>query len=126
MKWINKMILKSRCSEMVEIYRKVLISGARNSIRTELQHVGKYRVSVQNTGSVNKVAGLTLQNNKAGTQVQSVWIMYSDWIDLREQDLIKRSDGLYYEVQNLEPNGRGSPLEHMKSYLSKVENQDEL
>lgn len=126
MKPIEKLILKTCCSEKVEIYRKIIIAGSRNSTKTELKLIDCPRVSIQSTGSVNKVAGLTLQKNKAGTEVKSVWIMYSAWIDLKEQDIIKRSDGFYYEVQNLEPNGKGSPLEHMKSYLSKVDNQDEL
>lgn len=123
---IKSLIKRTGCSEKVEIYRKKIVSGFRNSTKTETFLVGKAIVSIQNTGSINKVAGLTLQDGKTGVSVNSVWVMYSEWIDLKEQDIVKRSDGFLYEVKNLEPNGRGSILEHMKSYLVRVDNQDEL
>ncbi|MCX4348362.1 MAG: hypothetical protein OSJ76_01090 [Alphaproteobacteria bacterium] len=123
---MKNLIIRTGCSEKVEIYRKKIVSGQRNSTKTETFIVGKAIVSIQNTGSIHKVAGLTLKDGKAGVSVNSVWVMYSEWIDLKEQDIIKRSDGFLYEVKNLEPNGRGSRLAHMKSYLVRVDNQDEL
>lgn len=124
--YIRNLIKKTGCSETVKIFRKKIISGNRNSTRTETSLIGTAIVSIQNAGSQNKVAGLTLQDGKAGVNVKSVWVMYSEWLDLKEQDLIEREDGFLYEIKNLEPNGRGSRLEHMKSYLVKVDNQDEL
>lgn len=125
MSHIQKMILRTGCSEKVQVYRKETIRGMRGSTKTENRLVGSPIVSIQNTGSHTKVAGLTLQDSKAGAKVTSVWVMYSEYIDLKEQDLIKRSDGFFYEINKLEPNGKDSLLEHMKSYLVRADNQDE-
>lgn len=126
MSLVKLLILCTGCSEKVEVYRKVITEGKRGSDKTEIKLITNATVSIQSTGTRNKVEGLTLQDSKAGVTIKSVWVMYSEFIDLKEHDLIKRKDGLLYEVKNLEPNGMGSTLAHMKSYLVKADNQDEL
>jgi hypothetical protein len=122
---IRNLILRTGCSETVEIYRSEETDGVRGSISTQVNKIGSVLSLVESTGTLSKVQGLTLISKHSGDKINSVYIMYSEITDMMIKDIIKRTqvDGLDYEVKDIEINGKGSPLAHMKAYLVRIDNQ---
>lgn len=131
---INDIILKSRKYENVELYRYTITQdGMGRDVRT-LNLIGTYTVSIQRTGSLNSTKGKYLTNSSAGEDVKEEWSMYSDIIDIKNMDLIKRieEDNLLYEVRSIEKqavkktklkNGNILDLSHIKTYITRLDNQ---
>lgn len=131
---INDIILKSRKYEKVELYRYTITQdGMGRDVRT-LNLIGTYTVSIQRTGSLNSTKGKSLTNSPAGEDVKEEWSMYSDIIDIKNMDLIKRieEDNLLYEVRSIEKqavkktklkNGNILDLSHIKTYITRLDNQ---
>lgn len=84
------------------------------------------KVSIQPSGSLNSVGGQQIVNTIAGKTNKIVFIVYSPKFKLEEKDLILREDGIIYEMQHVEHNGRGTLLQHDKYYIVKYDNQKVL
>lgn len=130
---INEIILKSKHYETVEVYRYSFTQDEMGRDVKTLSLIGTYVCSIQPTGSLSGVKGRTLENGHAGEDIKEVWVMYSPIIDIKNTDLVKRLDeGLFYEVRNiekrkmkptLEKNGNILDLSHIKTYISRSDNQ---
>lgn len=131
---IQEIILKSKKYESVELYRYTLTNDSMGRDIKVLSKIGTYTMSIQATGSLNKVQGLTLDNSSAGEKVNEVFVSYSPIIDIRPKDLIKRIevDSLFYEVRDIEVqkvkptrllNGNVLDLSHTKTYMTRTDNQ---
>lgn len=126
---IKPYIIRTKCGEKVEIYRRSIVKGERNSTKTAIEKINEGElVSIQSISGLQSVGGFVLIDKSSGTQINASFKMYCDIIDLKDKDIIKRieRDGLFYEVRNLETNGTGASLSHMKSYLVKADNQNVL
>lgn len=83
-------------------------------------------VTIQPSGSLNSVGGQQIVNSIAGKTGKAVYLVYSPKYKLQEKDLIVRDDGIIYEIQHVEKNGRGTILQHEKYYIVKYDNQKVL
>ena len=83
-------------------------------------------VSIQTSGSVHSVGGMEIIKNVAGKTDKSVYIVYSPRYKMQLKDLLVRNDGIIYEVQNIEHNGKGTLLQHDKYYIVEYNNQKVL
>lgn len=130
---INEIILKSKHYETVEVYRYSFSQDEMGRDVKSLSLVGSCVCSIQPTGSLRGVKGRTLENSNAGEDIKEAWVMYSPILDIKNTDLVKRlDDGLFYEVRNIEQrkmtptmqkNGNVLDLSHIKTYLSRSDNQ---
>ena len=128
---INDIILKSRHYERVEIYRYTLsVDNCGREVKS-LSQIGSVIASIQPNSSYSTVKGRGLENTHAGEKIDEGWLMYSPIIDIKNTDLVKIGD-LFYEVRNIEErkmkqtilaNGNTLDLSHIKSYLSRSDNQ---
>lgn len=128
---INDIILKSRHYERVEIYRYTLSVDERGREVKSLSKIGSVIASIQPNSSFSSVKGRGLENSSAGEKIDEGWLMYSPIVDIKNTDLVKIGD-LFYEVRNIEErkmkqtilaNGNTLDLSHIKSYLSRSDNQ---
>lgn len=131
---IMDVILKSLKYEKVELYRYTITQDIMGRDIRTLVLIGTYTMSIQPTGSQNKVQGLTLVNSPAGEKVDEVFVSYSQVIDVKTKDLIKRieEDNLFYEVRSIEvqkvnptllKNGNVLDLSHIRTYITRIDNQ---
>ena len=113
--------------EKINVYRlEEVISDNGSSRIAPILKKGGLTVSVQPSGSLNSVGGQQIVNTIAGKTNKIVYIVYSPRFKFQEKDLIVRDDGIVYEVQHAENNGRGSLLQHDKYYIVKYDNQKVL
>lgn len=109
--------------EMIHVERKQSYIKPNGSEGYEIIPIGDFKVSPQPLGTLNKVEGLTLQSSLAGNKINSVFGLYGSNIGYQEGDIITRSDGFKYELKTIEPQGIGTPMEHVKLLVVKVDNQ---
>lgn len=83
-------------------------------------------VSIQTSGSTHSVGGMEIIKDIAGKTDKSVYIVYSPRYKMQLKDLLVRNDGIIYEVQNIEHNGKGTLLQHDKYYIVEYNNQKVL
>ena len=111
--------------EMIHVVRKVAYTKPNGSEGFSETPIGDFKVSPQPLGTLNKVEGLTLQSSLAGNKLNSVFGLYGINMGYKEGDIIIRPDGLKYELKTIEPQGVGTPMEHVKLLVVKVDNQNE-
>ena len=126
---IKDVILKSKHYETVELYRYTITQDEMGRDVKSLSKIGTYTCSIQPAS----YKGKALENSPAGESVNEMWVMYSPVIDIKNTDLVKRVDeDLFYEVRNIEErkmkptilkNGNILDLSHIKSYISRSDNQ---
>lgn len=112
-------------TEMIHVVRKVAYTKPNGAEGFTEVLVGDFKVSPQPLGTLNKVEGLTLESSLAGNKLNSVFGLYGLNMGYKEGDIITRSDNLKYELQSIEPQGIGTPLEHVKLLVTKVDNQQQ-
>lgn len=113
--------------EKVNIYRfeEIITDNGSSRIAPVLQKKG-LTVSIQTTGSTHSVGGMQIINDIAGKTDKAVYIVYSPRYKMELKDLLLRNNGLVYEVQNIEHNGKGTLLQHDKYYIVEYKNQKVL
>ncbi len=91
-----------------------------------LTEIGTFQVSVQGLRSSVKIQGYALDKSLSGDAIDSIFIMYSQNIDIKAGDIIQRieRDKAFYEVAASEPKGVGTLMEHRECIIKKV-NDDE-
>ena len=112
-------------TEMIHVVRKkkIVKSNGAETFKTVL--IGDFVVSPQPLGTLNKIEGLTLESSLKGFKFNSVFGLFGVNHGYQNGDLITRSDGLVYEVKSIEPQGIGTPMEHVKLLVVKVDNQND-
>lgn len=126
---IKDVILKSKHYETVEIYRYTITQDEMGRDVKSLSKIGTHTCSVQPAS----YKGKALENSPAGESVKEMWVMYSPIIDIKNTDLVKIvGEDLFYEVRNIEErkmnptllkNGGLLDLSHIKTYISRSDNQ---
>ena len=113
--------------EKINVYRfeEVVADSGGSRIAPVLKHKD-ITVSIQASSSLNSVGGQEVVNTIAGKTNKIVYIVYSPRFKFQEKDLILRDDGIIYEIQHAENNGRGALLQHDKYYIVKYGNQKVL
>lgn len=113
--------------EKINVYRfqeKVTEKGGTKKVAKAI--VNNLTVTIQSSGSLNSVGGQQIVSSLAGKTGKAVYIVYSPSFKLQDKDLIVREDGIIYEIQHVERNGRGTILQHEKYYIVKYDNQKVL
>jgi hypothetical protein len=64
--------------------------------------------------------GRTLQASERGDNIQAVYNLYTKTA-LNIGDRVKRSNGVMFEIRNVEHNGVGTILEHYKAYITRLD-----
>lgn len=64
--------------------------------------------------------GRTLQASEKGDNIEAVYNLYAPTA-LNVGDRVKRSNGLMFEIRNIEHNGAGTILEHYKAYITRLD-----
>lgn len=77
---------------------------------------------IQTTKSQKNTGGMMFEPSERGDLVREIYNLYTD-VEVLNNQRVKRSDGLLYEIKNVEHNGKGSVLEHYKAYITRVDNQ---
>lgn len=113
--------------EKVKVYRfEEIVTDKGGTKKVPVLKKTGLTVSIQTSGSSHNVQGLAVINTIAGKTSKAVYIVYSPLYKLLEKDLILREDGVIYEVQQVENNGRGTILQHSKYYIVEYDNQKVL
>lgn len=110
-------------TETIHVERKVSYAKPNGAEGYNTITVGDFKVSPQPLGSLNKVEGLTLESSLSGNKVNSVFGLYGANVGYKEGDIITRPDTFKYELKSIEPQGIGTPMEHVKLLVVKVDNQ---
>lgn len=120
-------LIANASNEKVNIYRleEAVTDGGSSRIAPVLKK-SNLVVAVQSSGSLNSVGGQQIVNTIAGKTNKIVYLVYSPHFKLQEKDLILRADGIIYEIQHVENNGKGTLLQHDKYYIVKYDNQKVL
>lgn len=121
-------VLISRADhEKINVYRfEEIITDKGGTKKVPVSVATDLIVTVQPSGSLNSVGGQQIVNSIAGKTGKAVYLVYSPKYKLFEKDLIVRDDGIIYEIQHVEKNGRCTILEHEKYYIVKYDNQKVL
>ena len=121
-------VLISRADhEKINVYRFEEIITEKGGTKKVPVSVAKgLTVTIQPSGSLNSVGGQQIVNSIAGKTGKAVFLVYAPSFKILEKDLIVRDDGIIYEVQHVEKNGRGTILQHEKYYIVKYDNQKVL
>ena len=123
---INNLI-NITANENVKIYRyEETITDKGGTKKVPVLKKTGLTVSVQTSGSTHSVGGNSIINNIAGKTNKSVFIVYSPRFEMKIKDLLVRSNGVIYEVQEIEQNGTGTLLQHDKYYIVEYDNQKVL
>jgi hypothetical protein len=102
--------------EQVEVYSK----------RTEIKENGAQTVKWVKSDNIfcniraENSYGRTLQASEKGDNIQAVYNLYA-YTPLTVGDRIKRSNGIEFEIRNVEHNGQGTILEHYKAYITRLD-----
>ncbi len=112
-------------NESVKVQRKELTEKPDGSQSWQNQEIGNFQMSVQGIRSSVKVEGYVLNKALEGAKLDSTFICYSQNVDIKAGDIIKRTqrDKKDYEVLGTEPKGVGTILEHRVSIISRLDNQ---
>lgn len=105
-------------NENVEVYAKTTTIKPNGSESVKWELKGNILCNIQ----ANNKYGEALQTSPAGDTLTAVYNLYTR-SSLEEGQRIKRSDGILYEIRNVEHNGIKTILEHYKAYLTRVDNQ---
>lgn len=111
-------------TEMIHVVRKKKVERFNGAESYDKVLVGDFVVSPQPLGTLNKVEGMTLATTLKGFKFNSVFGLYGANKGYKVGDLVTRSDGFVYEIQSIEPQGIGTPMEHVKLLVAKVDNQN--
>lgn len=104
-------------------HENILVKRYVDDVSTE---IGTFQVSVQGLRSSVKIQGYALDKSLSGDAIDSIFIMYSQNIDIKAGDIIQRieRDKAFYEVAASEAKGVGTLMEHRECIIKKV-NDDE-
>ena len=114
----NSVLLGIQENETVEVLEKVSIDKDNGSQAITWPVKAKILCNIQ----ANNKYGEALQTSPAGDTLTAVYNLYTR-SKVEEGQRIKRSDGIIYEIRNVEHNGVRTILEHYKAYLTRVDNQ---
>lgn len=120
---INSLISMA-AHEKVKIYRyEEIITDKGGTKQVPKLVKDNLTVSIQTSGSTHSVGGNSIINDIAGKTGKKVFIVYSPRYTMKLKDLLVRKDGVIFEVQEIEQNGRGTILQHDKYYIVEYNNQ---
>lgn len=103
--------------ETVDIYEQVSIIKETGAESVSWQKIGSILCNIQADGSF----GDRLSASEQGDKIHAVYNLYTQ-SEIKGGQRVFR-DGQFYEIRNVEHNGRGTVLEHYKGYIERVENQ---
>lgn len=105
-------------NESVDVLEKTIIDKDNGSQGITWNVTKKILCNIQ----ANSKYGEALITSDAGDTLTAVYNLYTR-SKIQEGQRIKRSDGIVYEIRNVEHNGIKTILEHYKAYLTRVDNQ---
>lgn len=106
-----------RENEKVAVFEKISAIKENGSESCEWKKVKTILCNIQ----ANNKYGDSLIASEAGDKIIAVYNMYTKQKVVEGQRILR--DNIYYEIRNVEHNGRKTILEHYKAYLVRIDNQ---
>lgn len=103
--------------ETVDLYEKTKTIKENGAESLSWNKVDSILCNIQADSSF----GDRLVASERGDKLRAVYNLYTQYAIKTGQRVFR--DNQYYEIRNVEHNGRGTILEHFKGYLERVENQ---
>jgi hypothetical protein len=121
---INNLIKKSGCDETLEVYRKTQAGEFLGSPIYKYIKQFNLFACVMPTKSQGEVDRIIIDDTPQGTKINTVFQCFSSRVDLKEQDLVKRADGLWYEVRPIKDYKNKIMISHLHFYITLKDAQD--